>query len=546
MKKILPILFVMMAVAASAQISILRSDFGAIGDKVRFAVDTPAPASLNSIITTIGASKTWNLNTGLVANKYDSLLFVSPLVASNPPAGANQYAVSNSTTQFQNVDSNFVRAVLDNVQMNITGLSLKVFKFPFTFGSVLVDSLIFSKADLPGAFNFTSAQLGGADSMRVDVKAYIVSTGTGYGTINLPDTSCNALQIKTTTINIEVLSIHNSLLGAGWIVANPFVGIPVYQKNVEYSWFAKNSKSAMARALMDTNGVSVQSFIYRTKTVSVPKLTFITPNTSPKGQVVNLTIKGLNTHFTSGTNLSVKFMQGSSMLTPTNVVAVNDTTITLSLPISQASGTGMYDVIVTDPVYGDITFVSSFQVTAATIATNLKSITPNSVSKGSKFYMTINATGTHFTSFAPKVVFSTTSIHADTLKVVNDTTLTCYVVADTSAKIGSYSLTVYDFIDDSLKYNSFVIFFSGIKDSRQADANIDIYPNPASNFVQINFAHINTPVSISVYDITGKVVKSIQANSNISIETNDLKNGVYFFKISGKDFTETRKVIISK
>jgi len=64
------------------------------------------------------------------------------------------------------------------------------------------------------------------------------------------------------------------------------------------------------------------------------------------------------------------------------------------------------------------------------------------------------------------------------------------------------------------------------------EIDFSIYPNPATNFVQINGA-INS--NIQVLDISGKLVKLItnidNTNSYFRINVSDLENGTYFIKI---------------
>jgi len=64
-----------------------------------------------------------------------------------------------------------------------------------------------------------------------------------------------------------------------------------------------------------------------------------------------------------------------------------------------------------------------------------------------------------------------------------------------------------------------------------------LMPNPASNYVLISCAPINSESMISVTDITGKIVLEIPCNaqqSTIRIETEDLNAGVYHVRIHQK------------
>ncbi|MBL0339694.1 MAG: fibronectin type III domain-containing protein [Bacteroidetes bacterium] len=82
---------------------------------------------------------------------------------------------------------------------------------------------------------------------------------------------------------------------------------------------------------------------------------------------------------------------------------------------------------------------------------------------------------------------------------------------------------------------------------------ISIYPNPASDFVQINISgNENERIeSFEIYDITGRLVKSesISAksqNSTINIPLTDIKNGIYQIRIETSERNSTRKIVVKK
>ncbi len=88
---------------------------------------------------------------------------------------------------------------------------------------------------------------------------------------------------------------------------------------------------------------------------------------------------------------------------------------------------------------------------------------------------------------------------------------------------------------------------SGIHEN-SFDENILIYPNPASNqlFIEINSTDIQIN-SISISDVTGKVIKSEVVNSQKkSIFTGDLSNGLYLISLTDKTGNRsTKKIIIN-
>ena len=77
--------------------------------------------------------------------------------------------------------------------------------------------------------------------------------------------------------------------------------------------------------------------------------------------------------------------------------------------------------------------------------------------------------------------------------------------------------------------------------------NIQIYPNPCSESLNINFSHqLNSECIISIIDLTGRPIisKSFNKNSNsLLINTNQLDKGIYLLKIKTINEEYTKKII---
>lgn len=77
------------------------------------------------------------------------------------------------------------------------------------------------------------------------------------------------------------------------------------------------------------------------------------------------------------------------------------------------------------------------------------------------------------------------------------------------------------------------------------------YPNPAQNGTTINFSLGNASMAtLSVYDLSGKKVL-VPVNEyfpvgdfQISIQKNQLKEGIYFYRFETERFTSTKKMVI--
>ena len=82
------------------------------------------------------------------------------------------------------------------------------------------------------------------------------------------------------------------------------------------------------------------------------------------------------------------------------------------------------------------------------------------------------------------------------------------------------------------------------------DLQIAIFPNPASDMVAIQAGNIlRKDLSVSIYDLTGKLLKTTRMNQGSTIchlDTRTLYNGTYLVKISDGSKVYTHKVIVQK
>lgn len=74
--------------------------------------------------------------------------------------------------------------------------------------------------------------------------------------------------------------------------------------------------------------------------------------------------------------------------------------------------------------------------------------------------------------------------------------------------------------------------------------NIEIYPNPAKNILNISSKNGQIK-TIDIFDISGKQVKCLETDKEqLSINIADLKQGVYFIKLNTKNGVSTHKLIV--
>ena len=75
------------------------------------------------------------------------------------------------------------------------------------------------------------------------------------------------------------------------------------------------------------------------------------------------------------------------------------------------------------------------------------------------------------------------------------------------------------------------------------DSKFNIYPNPASNLLNIDNKN-GLDFTVYLNDLTGKTVYSNQSNSDLKINVSNLPAGMYLLKITSEKNTLVKKVIV--
>lgn len=546
MRNYLSILFASFALFTQAQITVSLSDYGKIGDKTYIAIDTPVASSIVPTIMLTGANKTWNFASGVIANTYDSFMYVAP--AANAPSGANLKILSSTIgQQYNQVDASGVKMIIDRSNNKIDGLNFKILSFPLTYGNTIVDSLHYYKAGTPTDFNAPMLATIGYDSVRAEIHLHDSSTCVGYGTLVLPDTSLSVLQVKITTVTNTNLYAHSAF--TGWVNINSLANIQENQRIIEYQWYGKNTKGYMARALMDTTGQKAQNFIYRVRKITIPKLVAISPAVGMQTQNLDVHVFGLYTHFTQGSSLSVNVRLGASKLFVNSVTVINDTALTVNVSVLNTNQLGNYDVVINDPISGVLTMSGAFKVVPLP---SLKALSPASAARAATHTISVYGISTHFKSDSSSFVANfyevgalSTNVKVIGRTLVNDTFVKLQVSIDAAANKTVYTLKVGTSIDGLLALvDSFrVDNATGITINSKDESLAIVYPNPVSNYLNFDFKN-TLPCTISVVNTMGELVlteRMGEAKKSISIES--LAAGIYLLTIEQGNSIQRIKLI---
>lgn len=82
-----------------------------------------------------------------------------------------------------------------------------------------------------------------------------------------------------------------------------------------------------------------------------------------------------------------------------------------------------------------------------------------------------------------------------------------------------------------------------VKDLNLA-GSVNVYPNPATNNVTFNIDGLAGNLTVELYDIQGKLVLSKASDNNTPVSIENLKKGLYFYRLSDKSNFYTGKFMV--
>jgi len=99
----------------------------------------------------------------------------------------------------------------------------------------------------------------------------------------------------------------------------------------------------------------------------------------------------------------------------------------------------------------------------------------------------------------------------------------------------------------SVLYNRIKYYYSDVNITgieKTINQEVCVYPNPASDFITINFSRINEPAILEFYDSQGKMVMIDDLLPGKQISVKHLQRGFYIYKLSFQNTVETGKIIL--
>jgi hypothetical protein len=90
----------------------------------------------------------------------------------------------------------------------------------------------------------------------------------------------------------------------------------------------------------------------------------------------------------------------------------------------------------------------------------------------------------------------------------------------------------------------------GLRSQQVAAFDINVFPIPASSALEYNFNSASTIATISVYDITGKIIETTTVNKsndgfNGKLDVSNYRNGIYFISIQTNEGTKAIRFMVN-
>ena len=85
-------------------------------------------------------------------------------------------------------------------------------------------------------------------------------------------------------------------------------------------------------------------------------------------------------------------------------------------------------------------------------------------------------------------------------------------------------------------------------ESKADMTDVNVYPNPANNNVNIDLSGFSKNVKVSVYDLNGRLILVHKSDNNqqVLLSVSDLENGIYMFHISDGNKSILKKVVVNR
>jgi hypothetical protein len=193
-----------------------------------------------------------------------------------------------------------------------------------------------------------------------------------------------------------------------------------------------------------------------------PALTSPSPSSANSGQTLNVTITGMNTHFSqASTTCGINSSYGLGNPIVNSKTIINDTLITANITIPTTAYTDNYTIFTNNSIDGYISLDNSFYI-VGNLPPTITSINPSGGNSGQTLNITITGSDTHFNQASSTTSLNFSSIQGignpivNSKTILNDSVITANITIPANASIGAYNANIYNSNTGSLVYDFFV------------------------------------------------------------------------------------------
>ncbi len=110
---------------------------------------------------------------------------------------------------------------------------------------------------------------------------------------------------------------------------------------------------------------------------------------------------------------------------------------------------------------------------------------------------------------------------------------------------GTGNLYIADYWNNCVRMVTHIGHTTGIEAFTNTNEQVTVYPNPASNNIQVSFSGNSTNAEITVTDMLGNTIKQFPFNTeHVTLSIGDIGEGVYNISITGKEGVANKRVVI--
>jgi hypothetical protein len=198
------------------------------------------------------------------------------------------------------------------------------------------------------------------------------------------------------------------------------------------------------------------------------------------------------------------------------------------------------------------TFILSLTSVLFVNSQTINSVTPDFANQGEALTISILGVGTHFASATGTNVWlgkGSDIINPTSFSATSETVINADLSLSINEPTGLYDVNVENSLDGTvtLVQGFEVILVNGINFVSD-DINLNIYPNPASDYITLNSKmKESNNIHINLVDLNGKVIRTIKKENinsfNEKIDIKNLSNGIYNVVIKIDNKIYTKKII---